>query len=464
LRGHNHSTREICRLSTVKQPAQLLRLVVALALSSTLALSQTLPVSPAESLFNRALSTLQMNYYGYAKLDAAALRTSYLPRLELSCAARADCPFDAATDLVSEMVSSLKDPHTYRLPADQSVTVNRDFNNLVSKDASFGMMLASVPGAGVLVVKHVLEDGPAYRAGLRRGDTIVALNDQVLDRFGSARAAFDVIGRSEREAEPLRLQARRAGRAARTLELSPVPLQPWPPQLELRPDGIAVISLSQFKANGGVANRVHALVAQAVALKARALILDVRDSSGGLISEMLGAAGAFIERPALLDEFKDGRYLYEFKDGRFAQTDSQGRRAEFNVVSQASRWTGPLVVLTNGIAKSAPEYLAYLLQHANRAKVIGEPTLGALNTSNSFFGLPDGSALAVSLGRSLDLSGAPFPERVTPDVSVRDDLAALAVGRDLALETAVRVLDNRNLNRLEPKSHQRDEIPREARF
>jgi carboxyl-terminal processing protease len=448
----------------VKRLVQLLRLVVALALCSAFALSQTLPVSPAESLFNRALTTLQMNYYGYARLDVAALRTNYLPRLETSCATRTDCPFDAATDLVSEMVSSLKDPHTYRLPVEQSVTVNRDFNNLVSKDASFGMMLANVPNAGVLVVKRVLEDGPAYRAGLRRGDTIVALNDQALERFGSARAAFDVIGNAEREAEPMRIQTRRAGRSVRSLELSPVPLQPWPPQLELRPDGIAVLSLSQFKANGGVANRVHALVAQAMASNARGLILDVRDSTGGLISEMLGAAGAFLEHPALLDEFKDGRYLYEFKDGRFAQVDPQGRRAEFNVVSQAARWTGPLVVLTNGAAKSAPEYLAYLLQHSNRAKVIGEPTLGALNTSNSFFGLPDGSALAVSLGRSLDLSGTPFPERVTPDVTVRDDLTALAFGRDLALETAVRLLENRNLNRLEPRSHQRDEIRRETRF
>jgi carboxyl-terminal processing protease len=310
----------------VKRPVHLLRLVVMLALGSAFALSQTLTVSPAESLFNRALTTLQMNYYGYAKLDTTALRTNYWPRLETSCAARTDCPFETASDLVSEMISSLKDPHTYRLPADQSVTVNRDFNNLVSKDASFGMMLATVPGAGVLVVKRVLEDGPAYRAGLRRGDTIVALNDQALDHFGSVRAAFDVIGRAEREAEPIRIQARRAGRSVRALELAPVPLQPWPPQLELRPDGIAVIALSQFKANGGVANRVHALVAQAINTNARGLILDVRDSTGGLISEMLGAAGAFLEHPALLDEFKDGRYLYEFKDGRFAQVDPQGHR------------------------------------------------------------------------------------------------------------------------------------------
>jgi carboxyl-terminal processing protease len=444
--------------------SRLLRLVALIALGSTLALSQTQPVSPAESLFNRALATLQMNYYGYAKLDPPALRMNFLPRLEMACTWRTECPFEAASDLVSEMVSSLNDPHTYRLPVEQSVTVNRDFSNLVSKDASFGMTLASLPDAGLLVVKRVLEDGPAYRAGLRRGDTILALNDQPFDHQGSVRAALEMIGRSERDAEPMRLQARRAGRSVRLLEIAPVPLQPWPPQLELRPDGIAVIALSQFKANGGVAGRVHALVARAIAANARGLILDVRDSAGGLISEMLGAAGAFLEHPALLDEFRDGRYLYEFKDGHFAQVDPQGRRAEFNVVNQSARWTGPVVILTNSASKSAPEYLAYLLQRSNRARVVGEPTLGALNTSNSFFPLPDGSSLAVSLGRSYDLSGVPFPVRVTPDVVARDDLAALAVGRDLALETAVRVLDNRNLNRLEPRSHQREEMPHQAHF
>ena len=443
--------------------ARLARLVVIVALGSPFALSQTQP-SPAESLFDRVLTTLQTNYYGYSKLDALALRSRFLPRLETVCAGRMECPFDAASQIVSDMVSSLNDPHTYRLLADQSITVNRDFSNLVSKDASFGMMLAALPDAGALVVKRVLENGPAYRAGVRRGDTILALGDVPLGQFASLKAALEAINRSEREAEPMRFQVRRAGKSASPVEISPVPLQPWPPQLELRSDGIAVIALSQFKANGGVASRVHALVAQAMEANARGLILDVRDSAGGLISEMMGAAGAFMDHPALLDEFRDGRYLFEYKDGRFVQVDPQGRRAEFGVVPQAARWTGPLAVLTNSSAKSAPEYLAYLLQHAGRARVFGEPTLGALNTSNSLFSLPDGSAMAVSLGRSLDLSGAPFPERVAPDVSLRDDLAALAAGRDLVLETAVRALGNRNLSRLEPRSHQREEIPRFAHF
>lgn len=461
-----HTLCQIGRLSSVRLfVTRLVRLFMILALGSPFALSQTQSISPAESLFDRALTTLQMNYYGYASFDVTALRLRFLPRLEIVCTGRPECPFAAASDIVTDMVSSLNDPHTYRLPIDQSVTVNRDFSNLVSKDASFGMMLAGVSDAGVLVVKRVLENGPAYRAGLRRGDTILTLNDQPLERLGSMQTVLKAIENAEREAEPMRLQARRAGRAARALEIAPVPLQPWPPQLELRPDGIAVIALSQFKANGGVASRVHALVAQAIAAKARGLILDVRDSAGGLISEMFGVAGAFLENPALLDEFKDGRYLFEFRDGRFAQVDPQGRRTEFNVISHPTRWTGPLAILTNNAAKSAPEYLAYLLQRSNRARVFGEPTFGALNTSNSLFTLPDGSTMAVSLGRSLDLSGAPFPERVTPDVIVRDDLAALAAGRDVALETAVRALDNRNLShRLEPRSHQREDIPREARF
>ena len=82
-----------------------------------------------------------------------------------------------------------------------------------------------------------------------------------------------------------------------------------------------------------------------------------------------------------------------------------------------------------------------VLQHHARARVIGEPTLGALNTSNGFFALPDKSSMAVSMGRALETDGTPYPSRVTPDQSVSDGLETLATGRDLPLEAALKALE-----------------------
>jgi carboxyl-terminal processing protease len=183
------------------------------------------------------------------------------------------------------------------------------------------------------------------------------------------------------------------------------------------------------------------LVRRAQELQLRALILDVRDSAGGLVSECLGSVGAFLEPVTQVHEFRFGRVQFEYAKGKFAQVNGDGSRSDPQViVSNPSRWTGPIVILTNARAKSAPEYLAYLLQHHAQARVIGEPTLGALNTSNSFFALPDKSSMAVSMGRALETDGTPYPARVTPDQIVPDAAETLASGRDVPLERALKVL------------------------
>ena len=168
----------------------------------------------------------------------------------------------------------------------------------------------------------------------------------------------------------------------------------------------------------------------------------MRDSAGGLVTEMLASLGAFLEHPVLLDEFRWGRMKFEFVNGKFIQTENDNSVTTVPLVGQPTLWTGKIVVLTNAIAKSAPEYLAYLLQKTKRARVIGMPTLGALDTSNSFFNLPDGSSMAISLGRALESDGQKFPTKVTPDQIVPDDLMALSLGRDVILETALKSLED----------------------
>ncbi|MBO0222828.1 hypothetical protein J0689_26475, partial [Vibrio parahaemolyticus] len=81
------------------------------------------------------------------------------------------------------------------------------------------------------------------------------------------------------------------------------------------------------------------------------------------------------------------------------------------------------------------------LQRAGRAKVVGEPTAGALAISGNAEGpLINGEFLAVASLKMKNLHGSPFPPRVTPDVLVPEDLNALSSGRDVALEKALELL------------------------
>jgi carboxyl-terminal processing protease len=414
-----------------------------LALSLTLvfaAVSTAAAPSPAETLFDRALDVLEANYFGYATLNPERLRESFQPKLEAACKAFESCPYDAVSGVVSEMIASLSDPHTYRLTPDQTGAVEADFAGTRSVTPQFGLTVAGVSDAAALVVKRVLEAGPAAVAGFKRGDLILSLNRQPLELFDSSDAAIADLKSLERNNAPTTFEVMR-GTKRSTLTVQPQRLEPWLPQLEVRPNHVGVITFFQFKAGGHVANRVHELVRRAQELQLQALILDVRDSAGGLVSECLGSVGAFLEPVTQVHEFRFGRVQFEYAKGRFAQVNTDGSRSDPQViVDDPSHWTGPIVILTNARAKSAPEYLAYLLQHHARAQVIGEPTLGALNTSNSFFSLPDKSSMAVSMGRALETDGTPYPTRVTPDQVVSDAAETLAAGRDLPLERALQVL------------------------
>jgi carboxyl-terminal processing protease len=415
------------------------------ALSLTLvlgAVSSAATPSPAETLFDRALNVLEANYFGYAKLEPERLRESFQPKLEVACKAFESCPYDAVSGVVSEMIASLSDPHTYRLTPDQTGAVEADFAGTRSLTPQFGLTVADVPDAAALVVKRVLEAGPAAVAGFKRGDVILSINDQPLELFDSSDAAIADLKSLERNDAKTSFKVMR-GPEQVTLVIQPQRLEPWLPQLEVLPNQIGVITFFQFKAGGHVANRVHELVRRAQELQLRALILDVRDSAGGLVSECLGSVGAFLEPVTQVHEFRFGRVQFEYAKGKFAQVNADGSRSDpLVIVRNPSRWTGPIVILTNARAKSAPEYLAYLLQHHARARVIGEPTLGALNTSNSFFALPDKSSMAVSMGRALEIDGTPYPARVTPDQIVPDAAETLATGQDLPLERALKVLAN----------------------
>jgi carboxyl-terminal processing protease len=411
------------------------------SLTLVFAVSSAAAPSPAKTLFDRALDVLEANYFGYAKLDPERLRESFQPKLEAACKAFETCPYDAVSGVLNEMIASLSDPHTYRLTPEQTGVIEADFAGTRSITPQFGLTVAEVPDAAALVVKRVLEAGPAAQGGFKRGDLILSLNDQPLELFDSSDAAIADLKSSERNDLSTSFEVMRGNQRLR-LTVKPQRLEPWLPQLDVLPNRVGVITFFQFKAGGQVANRVHELVRRAQSLQLQALILDVRDSAGGLVSECLGSVGAFLEPVVQIHEFRFGLVRFEYSDGKFAQLNADGSRSDPQaIVGSPSRWTGPLVILTNGRAKSAPEYLAYLLQTHARAQVIGEPTLGALNTSNSFFSLPDKSSMAVSMGRALESDGTPYPARVTPDRIVPDANETLARGRDAPLELALKALE-----------------------
>ena len=405
---------------------------------------ETRAANPAWDSFQKAFGSIESGYYGYAQLDFPALRTQYTQQLVTACAKLDPCLLEVSDAVLDDLIVRINDGHTFRrTPLQTQIFYAKTQGQNVP---CTGLEFVSLPNSSHLIVTRAISSEAGFLAGLRRGDTVFALNNKLLETFGSQAAALTAIQSEEVADRKFTLEVSTANAARRTVTLEPKPCLSWLPSLEVRSDKIAVITLYQFWFNADIADRVHGLVRQAQQANARGIVLDLRHSSGGSLNEAIAAAGAFLETvPSVRMEFKGGSTTqYDYAAG-MVLSKTFGSSAEpyrSRVVRSPQRWTGPMVVLVNGSTRSAAEYLAFLIQLQARAVILGQPSIGVLNSSSSVSTLEDGSLFAVTVARSQELSGKPFPERVTPNVISPDDLAKLAQGQDVLLESAV----NRLLN------------------
>ncbi len=228
------------------------------------------------------------------------------------------------------------------------------------------------------VVKRALEGGPAWLAGVRRGDRIVRIDGQEVEGLGSEelRALFG----GER-GQALRLEVLRG---EEVLVLSVVRDQVFAPSVELArlDERHAYARISQFQRRTS-AELVHGLARlEREGGPIEGLVLDLRDNPGGLMDEAVEVVDLFIGEGAIV----------ETRDRSGAVTEAH--RGSPQVTDRAI----PLVVLINGSSASAAEVVAGAMQDLGRARVVGTPSYGKGSVQMvSVF--EDGSALRLTVAR-----------------------------------------------------------------
>jgi carboxyl-terminal processing protease len=390
--------------------------------------------SPAQDLFDQTAYLLIVNYGGFSSAVPKVLAEQYQLELDKVCAAQVEtCPYTVAHPVVARMVEALKDKHTNFLPAEVFAEFNGLMRGTPSTNKSTGLNTVASNRSASRIVLDVFPESPAARAGLRRGDRIVAVNGQAVSRFGD-----QIFALLAGQKGSVRLLVLRAGKSFAAM-LEPEVLPPLPAaSLTMRSDGIAVLHIPTFLLqNLGV--QVQGLVREAQAKNVQGLILDLRDNGGGLLSEYVRVVGAFVSDPGrTLDSPNPLRkQSLQFRDGELRFGPLEAARADTAV------WNGPLVVLVNAGSASASEFLAHDLQRYAKATVIGEVTYGVGNTLTSILALEDGSGLQITLSKAVHPDGTPYPERIVPDQIVPDDLEVInQTGHDLVLERALELLLN----------------------
>jgi carboxyl-terminal processing protease len=136
----------------------------------------------------------------------------------------------------------------------------------------------------------------------------------------------------------------------------------------------------------------------------KALVLDLRNNPGGLLSSAIRCSELFLEKNSLIVSTR-------------GRGDNPRQVPAFS--SGAAHYTlFPMVVLVNGGSASAAEILAGALQDNKRAVLVGEPTFGKGSVQN-VIPLEDGFALRLTTARYYTPGGRCIHEKgIEPDVVV----------------------------------------------
>ncbi len=282
-------------------------------------------------------------------------------------------------DGLGAMVASLHDPYShYFSPSDYKSFMSQSNPHL----SGVGIDVDLDP-RGLRVV-DVFPGSPAARAGIQPGDVIVGVNSTSLANrsanFGESRIKGPA-GTSVTLAV-LRAGRRLEVRVTRANIVVPVASGKIVAFHHLK---IGDVTLTSFTEGSG--DELRQRVRQVLSGGAQALILDLRENGGGLLTEAVNVASIFIP------------------DGTIVSTDGRTQpRQVYMAKGDAIAARIPMVVLVDRGTASAAEIVTGALQDRGRAKVVGTRTYGK-GVFQEIQLLPNGGALDITVGEYFTPNG-----------------------------------------------------------
>ncbi len=269
------------------------------------------------------------------------------------------------------VINRLGDRYTMLLPP----KVAEDFRmDMASSFEGIGALVEPTnmdKRTGVRIV-HPFEGSPADKAGLRKGDEIIAVDGQdvsnmLLDEAvglirGPAGSEVTLTVKRDEE-EPFDVTITRA-----RVEIPVI-------ESKMLEDNIFYVKLNEF--SDPSADKLEAALKQGLNDGAKAIVFDLRGNPGGRLDMAIRIASMFI------------------KDGVIVKETGKRNMDHMATGDMIVPEDIPVVVLVDGGSASASEIVAGALQDYGRALLIGEQTFGK-GSVQSLFDLPDGSMLRIT--------------------------------------------------------------------
>jgi len=300
---------------------------------------------------------------------------------------------------VRGMLKTLGDPYTTFWPPQEFL------KNMEDTRGDFGGIGAQlgVDDKKRVYIAKPMENSPAMRVGIARGDVILAVDGKPTQGLIVDSVVSRIRGKKGTQVR-LKLQRMENGQE-RIFDVTVVRDQITSPTVEARiidaEAGIGYLGLRQFNepAEGQFIGKLRQMEKQNL----KALVFDLRGNPGGLLNVAIDIASHFVPSGSVV--------LVQEKNGRRTSLDvDQSKRAQS---PKLARGDYPVVVLIDGGSASASEIVAGAIKDHEKGTLIGQTTFGK-GLVQTIFPIIGDAAVKITTQRYFTPAGTDINKKLDP--------------------------------------------------
>ncbi len=272
--------------------------------------------------------------------------------------------------------------------------------------------------AGAIAL-YPFADSPAAAQGIENGDLLRAVNGTPLDPALSQDAIDQLLRGEVKDGSGVELTVTRALDGEELTVFIPfavinVPSVVW--RVLTEDARIGYVQVMRFTAR--TPDELTTALTELRAADISALVVDLRNNTGGLLQESIQVADQFLDTGVIV-------YQRDRDDERTFEGTAGGGMIDL-----------PMLVLVNNMTASGAELVAGAIRDSGRALLVGQTTFGK-GTVQQIFTLSDQSSMHITSAEWFTPSRQPLDAvGLTPDIPMIPD----ANGRDVELGEAIRRL------------------------
>ena len=292
------------------------------------------------------------------------------------------------------MMESLDDPHSNYFTKEELESFKEDIEG---KYAGVGMVIQKKADEPLIVVSPI-EDTPAYLAGIRAKDKIIAIDGESTYKLPSEQSVKKLKG------EPgtsVKLTVyREEAKETKDVELKRSIIQLKYVKSKMIGKDIGYLRLTQFGED--VYKDVRKDLEGLIKKGAKGIILDLRSNPGGSLGQAVKISSMFIP------------------EGKIVST--KGKTGEEEIAYREGKYFGdfPLIVLINEGSASASEIVSGAIKDYKRGILIGEKSFGK-GSVQTLLPLPDGDGIKLTIAKYYTPSGVSIHGKgIEPDILVEE--------------------------------------------